>query len=619
MMKHGFVVAAVLLGTACGDNSPATEGDPDAMTAQPDADVADTTAPTTTASPAGGVGFDLPETVTLTADEPSTIYYTTDGTTPTTASASGPSPLAVTGITAVQPLQFFAVDAADNAEAVKSEAYSVDRAFTITIADPTGTPVVTVTKQPVGMTLSVANAVIVPPVAGGSVTVGFDLTAVSGVERRVFNLKAIVAATTQGAVVPDGTLPGGKPFAHFGPRALVEGSEVTRQMQFSGLTGVVDPVTVDLELGDAPMLYGGGGYNDGITAVDTSWAGNESQLDPTGLTYGGANGTIDSAVMTADESTIYLANRSMPSLIALDTETFEATLSPSLSVLANSPNGVGCTGGVALSPDEQYLYTVLIDGNHMYDGSDADGDGSDAVTIELVRIERATLAEVDRVTLMSSMEVDNNYIRARTFAISPDGSTAAIPLKGASAVALVDLATMTLIDTDAVAAGTQLLDVSVQAAGDDVRGVAFSADGSTVYLPTYLTSADVIEVDVATFAVTTRALDNPLLGGRTTDAQLGPDGRLYIVRRNVDAAASGVVAIDLAGGTQTEYLANRTAYGLTFTPDGTHAVVHSNSGFELIDLATGELADLDLDAGNGQTGYASFNVQSAHHILMTAR
>jgi Cytochrome c bacterial/Chitobiase/beta-hexosaminidase C-terminal domain len=79
----------------------------------------DTTPPATTASPASSTT--LPVTVTLTASESgSSIYYTTNGTTPTTASAKYTSALTFSTVTT---LKYFAVDAAGNAEAVKTATY----------------------------------------------------------------------------------------------------------------------------------------------------------------------------------------------------------------------------------------------------------------------------------------------------------------------------------------------------------------------------------------------------------------------------------------------------------------------------------------------------------------
>src|SRR5262249_51441162 len=117
---------------ACGDVSHK----PDAST--------DTTAPTTSASPEPGVSRTPPQ-VTLTSNEPATVYYTTDGSEPSDASPHGDSPLAVTGLVAGTPLEFYAIDAAGNQEATHSVVYTVDRLGPVPLdnfrAVPSGTDV----------------------------------------------------------------------------------------------------------------------------------------------------------------------------------------------------------------------------------------------------------------------------------------------------------------------------------------------------------------------------------------------------------------------------------------------------------------------------------------------
>jgi len=90
--------------------------------------VADTTPPITTPSPAGGT-YASALSVTLTANEPATIYYTTSGATPTTASPvyTGPIPIGST-----TTLKFFARDTAGNSEAMKSALYTILQNQTIT-------------------------------------------------------------------------------------------------------------------------------------------------------------------------------------------------------------------------------------------------------------------------------------------------------------------------------------------------------------------------------------------------------------------------------------------------------------------------------------------------------
>jgi hypothetical protein len=96
----------------------------------------DITPPVTTATPAGGT-YSSVQSVTLSANEPATIYYTTSGATPTSSSYvySGPIPIPVTSV-----LKFFAMDTAGNSEAVKTAAYNINLDTTppVTIATPAG-------------------------------------------------------------------------------------------------------------------------------------------------------------------------------------------------------------------------------------------------------------------------------------------------------------------------------------------------------------------------------------------------------------------------------------------------------------------------------------------------
>jgi len=81
----------------------------------------DTHAPVTTASPAGG-NYSTAINVTLTPNESAVIYFTIDGTTPTTDSAVYTSPIIIASSTT---LQFFAIDAVGNSEKIKSATYSI--------------------------------------------------------------------------------------------------------------------------------------------------------------------------------------------------------------------------------------------------------------------------------------------------------------------------------------------------------------------------------------------------------------------------------------------------------------------------------------------------------------
>lgn len=79
----------------------------------------DTIAPTTTTTPPAKRA-NTATSVTLTASESATIYYTTDGSTPTTGSTQYASPLSIKPGTT---LKYFAKDTANNSEGIQSQYY----------------------------------------------------------------------------------------------------------------------------------------------------------------------------------------------------------------------------------------------------------------------------------------------------------------------------------------------------------------------------------------------------------------------------------------------------------------------------------------------------------------
>ena len=84
----------------------------------------DTIAPVTTTSPITGIYATVPVAVTLTANEPATIYYTIYGSIPTTNSPIYTDPISV-GIATT--IKYFAIDAAGNKETlIKSGMWTFD-------------------------------------------------------------------------------------------------------------------------------------------------------------------------------------------------------------------------------------------------------------------------------------------------------------------------------------------------------------------------------------------------------------------------------------------------------------------------------------------------------------
>ena len=97
--------------------------------------IIDTTPPTASASPAGGT-YNASSPVTLTASEPATIYYTTNGVDPTDQSAVYTAPINVTANTT---LKFMAVDQAGNQSLdVYEEKYDINTTVPTVDANPAG-------------------------------------------------------------------------------------------------------------------------------------------------------------------------------------------------------------------------------------------------------------------------------------------------------------------------------------------------------------------------------------------------------------------------------------------------------------------------------------------------
>lgn len=105
-----------------------------------DTSVEDRTAPTTAASPAGGV-FWIAQSVVLSCTDDvagsgcAGTYYTVDGSAPTTSSIRYTGPVSVTATTT---LRFFSMDIAGNVEVARTEQYTLDTTPPVTTASPVG-------------------------------------------------------------------------------------------------------------------------------------------------------------------------------------------------------------------------------------------------------------------------------------------------------------------------------------------------------------------------------------------------------------------------------------------------------------------------------------------------
>jgi chitodextrinase len=98
-----------------------------------EAPVADTTAPAVTVSPIGGT-YTGTKSVTLTANETATIYYTLDGSTPTESSTVY---IGAISISSNKTLKYFAKDTTGNVSTVQSASYTINIPDTTPPADVT--------------------------------------------------------------------------------------------------------------------------------------------------------------------------------------------------------------------------------------------------------------------------------------------------------------------------------------------------------------------------------------------------------------------------------------------------------------------------------------------------
>lgn len=153
----------------------------------------DTTPPVITASPSGGT-YTASQTVTLTSNEAATIYYSLDGSNPTTSSTVYSSPIEVS---ATATLKYIGVDSANNTSTVQSSIYTINLPDTTAPEDVTNlnaTP--TTTSVDLSWTASVSS-----DVAGYNIYNGTTKLNNSLITGTVYTINDLAAATAYAFVV----------------------------------------------------------------------------------------------------------------------------------------------------------------------------------------------------------------------------------------------------------------------------------------------------------------------------------------------------------------------------------------------------------------------------------
>jgi hypothetical protein len=526
-----LLAAAAAFGLAgcggCGDDDAGSPDardveDPDAEPDLPvDADPGDTDPPTSSASPEGDTYFSVPQVI-ITADEPSTIYYTVDGTTPSTSSPSGPSPLVVTGVAAGTALQFFAVDTAGNAETpVHSELYAIDNTATLTVSLANQTVTVNGLPSTAQLTGTVAY-----DDAADSAAVTLTYTNMS--TRLLFHLKTLYAVPNQGTVEADGTLDA-VPFTHFGPAAFDAAAvRAAQPFTIAGIDGTVDPITIDVTFRTDPSWIVSANWDNGPGIVDSSNSGmaREGNSEPFGFRGEVGDNHVQSLAVSPDGRLIYMGMRNKPSIVIKDATTLEAVIGADL----DDGTGIGGVMWLQLSPDAQTLYALMLYGDHPYLGRPSGagagclgtaGDPACAFTppdLVLVKLRRSDLMELDRVALVTDAAVQET--RSPMFAMSADGTRAAVPIRPAGSVVLVDLAAMSIVQT-----------IDVSAHFDDPHGVAFSASGDRLFVSERSGTAGLLSIDTISYAITEEVPTTAAVNHTTAgELERGPDGKIYMLR-----------------------------------------------------------------------------------------
>ena len=691
----------------------------------------DATAPTTSATPPGGRSRDaVPGNVVLTTDEPATIFFTRDGSEPTSSSPSEPSPVTVTDIVDGETIKYFAIDPAGNEETVQSQLYVQDvegpdrvtdfaaaltaaavglswvnpadaefggvvvvasNAGEITSAPEAGTfysagdtltggetVIVAGDEMSAADTLTIigerrvysawsyddlgnyssarlSNDVVLPlPAQAGTlsidlvndvVTVSSDpanltLTATSNYDegsdvltvnltvqndapRLLFNVKALTTALNSGTQA--GPSFSGSPMTFYGPNAMDLAGTVTRAITITGVDGSVDPVVMDFDFLDSPMLINSN------SVADSSGGGGAFSTNM-------LSNRMRGMAVSHSGRFAYVGEKDSAGLRVMDTVTLSTIQSATLA------QGRSSVGGVAVSRMGDTVYALVNTGSD-YNGGDGntDNDGSfDLGTgeVDLLALDPTTLEETARVRIHSG----TRGMTGRGVFISPSGDRAFVATSrkcnagGTTTCAdatpvgmtqnelwLVDLQAMQLLDTDASAEGVQPV-VATSAVGT-IEHCAWRPD-ETEFFASFNnlnigqnTGGDenaasavppVNRIDMSTFAVTSLAATEAGIAG---GGLIATNSKLYYSSRGRNLAPTNIFTVfALADGAESNPDLSfttgdlRGTAGVVFDPTGTRYFVpvnfrNSQGGIEMavFDTATDTRIDMDGEAGNGIT------------------
>lgn len=449
---------------------------------------------------------------------------------------------------------------------------------TISIADPTGTPVVTITQA--------SDIALAATATTDGTTVSLDLDMTNNGGRLLFGGKVVVTnivdstATNAVAATATGTI-GGDTYTSFGLKAIEDGATASAAdlVVVSDLDGLDDPLVLTVEIPTNHSLAFGkdGTSSTGIEIIDVA-SDEWMEVETESVSYRGADstdGAFNAGVSSADGRYIFGGSRNTASVIVMDTVTHE------LSTIAVPEKGAsGHVTEVTISPDGAYLYAAVHVGDHQYRW-DA---GSAFNANYLVKINATTMKVVKSADISGDSGVPSD--RVRDVDLSADGSVAAISTVGAGEVTIVNTGSMSVVKR-------------LKADSSMARHVAISPDATTVYVAnmddnvySYDGNLQVIDVDSevsSTLTLTDQSTNDPQC------LDFGPDGRLYYCR-------SGAMTIveDPTAATLVEVSVGSNVRAVAFDAEGDYYYALDGSDPDQYDIATDTVINQPSNASMGQ-------------------